>query len=61
MSFRHWPLFAHLVSSYWNETDGWTPPGEWETADLLRLDAFVTTELQRRGESVERTATRKLH
>ena len=39
---------------YYSLGDEWIPVECWDTEDLVELEIFVNSELQRRGEELER-------
>jgi hypothetical protein len=46
--FRVWPLLDRLFQRYWTESRGWSPPETWASEDLVNLEVFANSELQRR-------------
>jgi hypothetical protein len=46
--FRVWPLLDRLLERYWTPDRGWTPKETWASEDLVNLEIFANSELQRR-------------
>ena len=43
-------LLDRIVLVYYTMGDEWVPVESWDTEDLVELEIFVNSELQRRGE-----------
>lgn len=47
--FRLCPLVEDLIDKYWEPDTGWVAVSRWAAEDLVNMEIFANSELQRRA------------